>query len=446
MSAAPDPHAPEPHAGTASSDRPHFQVHEGGETPGEITVAGLDEGALRRHLPRLRAEAFVSRPETARVLEAAGRDRRAAKAEMVCRKGGFAAAIAHYGEHTPPDVIVLEFDGPQDALLSGLEDLAELCPPETRLLLIGADNDVTLYRRLMQMGVSDYLLRPVEPLVLLDAIIEIAGGGEAEVQGQVIAFMGARGGVGSSTIAHNVAHHLAEAREAVTVLIDTVAGFGTAALQFDLQLERGLADALDEGESLDTEVLDRLVHWQGKRFGLLAAPTAPDAPPPPEGQIAHVIDQARRMARFVVLDLPGHWQPWMAEALQIADKVVLTAAPDLASLRNARTLMALFAQLRPNDALPALVLNALASRPAPPIGAREFARTLDLDPVAVIPADPATLGQAEMAGEVVLARAPRSAPARAIRALAEGLAGGRAGGGSAKPARNGLLAGLLGRG
>ena len=370
-------------------------------------------------LPRIKVDIFVESEELRASLEQAAADRRAVRAEFTIEQGSFAAAATRYRDMHSPDLIVVEQCGWVEDLDWLIEALADVCQPATRLFVIGDRNDVVLYRHLMRAGVSDYLFRPVSPLVFLEAIQSIfqIDGGETEL-GSAIAFVGARGGVGASTLAHNVAALLSRESATTTLLIDADLGFGTAALQFDVTPASGLGEALSEGDDLDHEVLERLVHWRDKRFGILAAPlrTAKSAAPRPD-TMRQVVDEARRLAKVVVLDLPHGWAPWAEEALAAADRVVLVATADLPSLRNARTLTGLLAELRPNDGPPLLVLNRIQGRNGGAVSPEEFARILDCKVETTIPFD-AEAAAAEMTGVVLSESTPKSEAAAAIGALA----------------------------
>lgn len=408
-----------------------------------LAVYDAETPEPRIMLPRIRIDAFVASEPLVAAVECVAGDRRAVRSEFALRRGGFAEAMERYREHAPADLVVIEDSGSADQLEWRIEALAELCPPTARLVIIGERNDIILYRRLIRIGASDYLVQPVTPLTLLDSITSIFMEEEdTKDLGLVIAFVGARGGVGSSTIAHNAAAIFSQHFDATTLLIDADIGFGTAALQFDVSPPQGLADALKEREDLDLEVLERLSHWRYKRLGILAAPDrAEQMAAPDEGVMRHVVDQARRIAKYVVLDLPHGWAPWTAEALAAADRVVLVATPDLPSLRNARTLLSLIHTMRPNDEPAQLVLNRMPPRGKPSVSVEDFARILDRKVIAAIPYDDAA-ASAEMSGRVLVEDAPGSEVVKAIEALAAGMAG-RESLANRKAARKSLLARLF---
>src|SRR5437764_538523 len=154
--------------------------------------------------PRVSVQAFCETVETAAAVQSAGEDRRLGKAHLKIQMGGMAAAIEAYNNAPTPNVIVLESEGRSD-LLAGLEELASVCDAGTRVIVIGRMNDVTLYRELVRRGVSEYVIAPVTTIDVVRAICTLFSMPEAKPVGRVIAVVGAKGGVGASTVAHNVA-------------------------------------------------------------------------------------------------------------------------------------------------------------------------------------------------------------------------------------------------
>src|SRR3569623_2211773 len=158
--------------------------------------------------PRVAAQAFCETVETAAAVQSAGEDRRLGKAHLIIQMGGMAAAIEAYRSAPTPNVIVLESDARTD-ILGGLDQLATVCDAGTRVVVIGRVNDVMLYRELVRRGVSDYMIAPVCAIDVVRSICNLFSAPEAKAVGRIIAVVGAKGGVGASTIAHNVAWAIA---------------------------------------------------------------------------------------------------------------------------------------------------------------------------------------------------------------------------------------------
>src|SRR5215471_11322168 len=176
--------------------------------------------------PRVSVQAFCETVETAAAVQAAGEDRRLSKAHLKIQMGGMVAAVEAYRAAPTPNVILLEADARSDILV-GLDQLATVCDPGTRVILIGRINDVALYRELVRRGISDYVIAPVTAIDIVRSICNLFSAPEAKAVGRIIAVVGAKGGVGASTIAHNVAWAIARDLAMDSVVADLDLAFGT---------------------------------------------------------------------------------------------------------------------------------------------------------------------------------------------------------------------------
>src|ERR1700676_2424639 len=209
--------------------------------------------------PRVSLQAFCDTVETAAAVQSAGEDRRLAKAHIKIQMGGMAAAIEAYRTAPTPNVIVLEIGGRND-ILTGLDQLATVCDSGTRVVVIGRVNDVALYRELVRRGVSDYIIAPIETLDVVRSICSLFSAPEAKAVGRIIAIIGAKGGVGASTVAHNVAWAIARDLALDSVVPDLDLAFGTASLDYNQDPLQGIANAVFSPDRLDTAVMERLFH------------------------------------------------------------------------------------------------------------------------------------------------------------------------------------------
>src|SRR5207344_1794238 len=215
--------------------------------------------------------------------------------------------------------------------------LANVCDETTKVIVVGRSNDVQLYRELVRRGVSEYLVGPPTALQFMETISGLYVNPNAAPIGRVLAFAGARGGAGASTIAHNVAWYIAESLKINTVIVDLDLPFGTAGLNFNQDPDQGVADALAAPERLDDVLLDRLLIKCGEHLSLFAAPALLDRDYEVDASAYEsVIDQVRSSIPCVVVDVPHAWSSWARQTLCAADEIVIVATPDLASLRNTK--------------------------------------------------------------------------------------------------------------
>ena len=304
------------------------------ESPG-AEVAGRDERIAPA--PRVSVQAFCETVETAAAIQAAGEDRRLARAHLRIQMGGLVAAIEAYQSSATPNVIILKFESRNEDILGGLDQLAPVCDAATRVIIIGRMNDVRLYRELVRRGVSDYLIAPVGALQVVRAVCGLFSAPDAKPVGRVIAVVGAKGGVGASTVAHNIAFSIARDLTLDSVVTDLDLAFGTAGLDFNQDPPQGIAEAVFSPDRIDDAFIDRLLSKCTDHLSLLAAPATLD----------HVYDfgadafeaifnSLRATVPCVVLDVPHQWTGWTKQTLVGADDILIVAAPDLANLRNTK--------------------------------------------------------------------------------------------------------------
>ncbi len=372
-----------------------------------------------RPIPRISIQAFCENGATAEIIQITSEDRRLAKAHVSVHMGGVEAAVAHYQQNPTPNLIILESSLPRDQILAELDRLAENCDPGTKVLVIGHANDVLLYRELLKRGVSEYLVEPVDPMQLMEAISNLYNNPETEPVGQVYAFIGAKGGVGSSTVCHNAAWCLSEIIKADVVIADLDLAFGTTGLDFNQDPMQGIADALSSPDRLDEVLLDRLLTKCSEHLSIFAAPVVLDR----DYDLSvdgcdQVIDVARQNVPYVAVDLPHTWTAWVKSILLQADEVIITAAPDLANLRNAKNIVDLLQQSRRNDSKPRLVMNMVNMPKRPEISVKEFESAIGLKAISIIDFDSETFGQAANNGQMIEELSAKARSAVAFREIA----------------------------
>jgi pilus assembly protein CpaE len=351
--------------------------------------------------PRVSVQAFCETVETAAAVQSAGEDRRLGKAHLKIQMGGMAAAIEAYRSAPTPNVIVLESDGRND-LLGGLDQLATVCDAGTRVVVIGRINDVTLYRELVRRGVSDYVLAPVGAIDVVRSICNLFSAPEAKAVGRIIAVVGAKGGVGASTISHNVAWAIARDLAMDAVVADLDLAFGTAGLDYNQDPPQGIADAVFSPDRVDTAFIDRLLSKCTDHLSLLAAPATLDRVYDfGTDAFDSVFDTLRSTMPCIVLDIPHQWSGWTKRALIGADDILIVAAPDLANLRNTKNLFDLLKAARPNDRPPLYCLNQVGVPKRPEIAAAEFAKAIESQPIVSIPFEPQIFGSAANNGQMI---------------------------------------------
>ncbi|MDX8440396.1 AAA family ATPase [Mesorhizobium australafricanum] len=397
------------------------------ETPAETgDLSQQDIAAMQalRPVPRISIQAFCETEGVANPVERAGEDRRMAKAHLKVHMGGIPTAIEFYQSAPTPNLILLESRSEPQQLLEQLGQLSEYCDPSSKVVVIGHYNDVGLYRELIRSGISEYVIAPVSMTDIVSVVSSIFVDPESEPIGRSIAFIGAKGGVGSSTIAHNVAWAMSSLFKSEVVIADLDLAFGTANINFDQDPAQGIAEAVFSPERVDEVYLDRLLAQCAEHLSLLAAPSTLERVYDFDAEaFSQIIETAQRSAPLLVLDIPHVWSGWTKSTLIKADEIVITATPELANLRNTKNMVDMLKRLRPNDPPPKLIINQAGVPKRPEIAASDFAEPLGITPMAVINFEPLLFGNASNNGRMLSEMDAKSPVVTTINEIAHVLTG-----------------------
>ena len=385
----------------------------------ESSAAGGD-----RTIPRIAIHAFCVRTQLLGLMRTIMKDRRMKNVSMDVFEGGMQVAVNHYVNETTPNLLILEGTGEPRQLLAELDALAAHCDENVRVVVIGHTNDIRFYRELMRRGVSEYLVAPVDPVQMIRSISALFTDPEAPFVGKTIAVTGVKGGVGASSIAHNLAWALSERVKINATLVDLDLNFGTTGLDFNHDATATIADALMSPDRFDEAVMGRLVSKITDRLSLFTAPATLDRTYnlDPETYV-RVLEQVRSSVPFVVLDMPQVWSDWFKGTLVGADEIIVVAGPDLASLRNGKNMIDFLKAARPNDNPPKLVLNMVGLPKRPEIPPKDFGQAIGIEPTLVLPFDAQLFGTAANNGQMIFDVAPESKCAQALDQLAVMLSG-----------------------
>lgn len=316
------------------------------------------------------------------------------------RRGNIGDAIAAMKREPTPQVLIVDVAGEAQPL-AVLEDLAQVLEPDVRVLVVGEREDMDFYRRLTRsLGVHEYLFKPLMREIvarLFATALAPQGSTDGGVRGgRIITLTGARGGVGTSTLAANLAWQLGQLERRHTVLLDSDLHCGCMALLLGARPGQALREALQNPARIDELYVERAVQPVGARLSLLASEEAVAEPSPVgPGAAARLLPLLQRRYNFIVIDLPYQPQPLFRDIFDMAHQRVLVADPSLPALRDMVRLMALpggSAQAR----RPVVVLSQ-ADRPGG-LGRREVAQALEMEPDVVVPYVPKPLALAEAQG------------------------------------------------
>jgi pilus assembly protein CpaE len=375
-------------------------------------------------LPAISIQVFYERDETRLLMEVCARDRRMGRATIEAQAGGISAATEYMRLNPTPNLLIIESSARSAQLLSEIDQLAEHCDETVKVMVVGAINDIALYRQLVARGVSEYVVPPFQPLQILRTISGLFADPDAPFVGKQISVVGAKGGVGASTIAHNLAWAMAENTKVNTTLVDLDLSFGTTALDFNQEPAQTIADALLQPERADDAVIERLLAKASDRLSLFTAPASiGQIMDIPDESYVSVIEVVRRNVPFLVLDLPHVWTRWVQRTLVASDEVIIVCQPDLASLRNGKNYIDQLKAARPNDNPPRLVINMSGVPKRPEIPVKDFAAAIGVEPEVILPFEPELFGTAANNGQMISETDSTSRSAQAIDHMASLLTG-----------------------
>lgn len=376
----------------------------------------------QRVQPSLRA--FVSQDAVAAVTKAA--EEIGATAPRIVA-GTVADAIQRLADAPTPKQLVVDVSGSADPL-GEIGSLAEVCDEGTQVIALGDINDVELYRNLIRHGVQDYLVKPVSAETVAAALSRAERGpnGEAAPKiGRLIAVIGARGGVGATTVATNVAWTLAHDHEMRVALVDLDLFFGTCGLALDLELGRGFREALENPARVDSLFIERAMVREGENLFVLSTEEALDgAFSFDPSALTSLIERLRRDFQCVVLDFPRFAARRQAHVLTPPAAIMMVSDASLAGMRDTLRLSALLKNMAPK-AETTVVLNRVAASRADELGRREFEKGAETKVDQIIPLDVKAFAASAAAGKPVVKVAGRAKSTLALRALARRFAYGR---------------------
>ncbi|MBR0875468.1 AAA family ATPase [Bradyrhizobium tropiciagri] len=258
------------------------------------------------------------------------------------KRGTIHNAIKMLETDTDLSALVTDISGIDDPFTE-LERLASVCPPDVRVALIGDNREITFYRELMDIGLTEYLPRPITRDVVLDQLrpklIGEAAPSQPDRGGHVISICGAQGGAGATSIAINLALQLAETTKAKVALLDLHLQNGETAVMLGVQPGPGLRIALENPMRADTLFIERAAIAVNERVCLVSADEELDAQLDiTEAGVRHVLGLLRQRFNYIVVDVPVPFPPSIHPVLTVSRHVLVLLEAEVTGLRNAHAL------------------------------------------------------------------------------------------------------------
>lgn len=353
-------------------------------------------------LPNARIDVFALDAGTSETARKLADDWRFARVQIDVVDGGMESAIERYSSVASPELILIETNDISDAFTGQLESLAGVCTEGTDAVVIGPTNDVHLYRSLVGMGVRDYLVRPVGD----DDLVAVIAKSLVEKRGldgsRLVAVMGAKGGVGTSTIAQSLAWLMAEDLKQKTVLLDGAGTRGTTGVPFGIEPSIGFSEGVRIAQSGSEDDLKRIIQSATDHLSMMVFGSEPLLTESPDADsVEALLDRIMKTYPVVVMDLSGASPNVQKRVIARAAEVVIVSTPHLTALRNGRALVNEIKHLRNGLTAVDFVINKQSMPSADEVPVGDIKTLLDIEPAAKIAYAPKAFMSAEMTGKPV---------------------------------------------
>ena len=337
-------------------------------------------------------------------------------------EGGAETALNLIERSVSPDLLLVDLSNSQDPI-AAMAAIAEVCRSDTRVVALGMLNDIDLYRRLIEMGVSDYLVKPISRDALSHALRK-ATRGELDAlapakSAKLIAMIGSRGGVGTTTLAVSAAWAMSH-RQTV-VLLDLDPHFGNVALSLDLTTGAGLREIFTNPARVDDQLLAAAMTRAGDNLRILGweEPLEDTFQIAPSGLTA-VFAELNPSADCIITDLPRSLDALSREVLKAADVIAVVTDQSLTGMRDTHRLLKL-ASSAFREAKCLVIANGAGADLAE-VGRADFERGIETRVAVSIPFDAKAAVAAAQLGKAFceVARSPRTVAELQALALALG--------------------------
>lgn len=322
------------------------------------------------------------------------------------------AAQAIIARGLSPAYILLDIGTlPAKEVISQLDFMAQHCDPGAHVVVMGAVNDIALYRELKTRGVIEYFTKPAEIPMLRAALMAQhpdAGAGmrsslERRDECSVVTFMSAASGDGSSTVALNTAYALAKEYGQPTVIIDMDYQFGMIARNLDLSCPFGIKDIFEYPDRIiDSTLIEKMVVAYNPNLKVIAAPNDLRILPPIKPEvIRNLISTLKSQYKFVIIDLPHIWSPWVAAALGEAGHSIMVSQLWLRSVTHSSRMLKSWREIGMSANKITVVANRSGSKFKEAVTAKDYERVCGTPIQFALPNDTKSIVTAENQGKTV---------------------------------------------
>ena len=376
-------------------------------------------------LPTSRIDFYVLDEATEATAGSLQGDWRFARVGVNVHKGGIDTAIANYSQEPSPDMIIIETNDISENFIAQLGQLAGVCAPGTDAVIVGPMNDVHLYRNLVSMGVRDYLVRPVA----FDDLVKVIAKAITDKHGlsgsRLVAVLGAKGGVGTTSVAQVLAATMADKFKQKVLLMDAAGSAGSMGIALGIEPASSFTEAVRIGAGGTEDDMKRIIQTVSEQLSLLVCGGEPILTDSPDADsVETLVNRVMQKYPVLVVDLSGAAPGVQKRVLSRANNAVLVTTGMLPSLRNCRTLLNEMRNIRAGFKDFDVVLNMRGMAGSEEVSDKDIKAALDLEPSAKVPYAPKIFAGGEVSGKPVGQNKAAADVIRPLEALAQRIVGG----------------------
>ncbi|NOZ66896.1 MAG: pilus assembly protein CpaE [Alphaproteobacteria bacterium] len=375
-------------------------------------------------------EAYICDDETTQALVPVLNEREWSTSQI--KKGGIENAIRTLATATPPKFLFVDLAKSENPM-DDMNALAEVCEPGTMVIAVGKENDISLYRNLINSGVHEYMVKPVtteqirECILAAENTLRLANETEVHViedaTDKLVAVIGMRGGVGASTIVSSCAWIIANDMKRNTAILDMDIYFGTDALTFDLEPGRGLCDALENPSRIDGLFIERAMIRQGDNLSILGSEASLNDPTYTDpSAMSHLLSELKHNFNYVIMDLPRNMAAEYPLMLSEADEIILVSDLSLAAARDIIRFLALCKTVAPDKEVK-VILNKVAGAGLVEVDKKDFEASIERSVDWEIPFDAKLMVQVSRAGKPLPQAASMSKIVKVLKSVSANITG-----------------------
>ncbi len=341
-------------------------------------------------LPASSIAIFTNDKESIEAAKSLEDDWRFARVRIEAVEGDVETAIESYRSVESPALVMVQTDEINDEFVDQLETLASSCHEDTAAIVIGPVNDVYLYRQLIGMGVSDYLVRPVKTDVLSEVIAKTLLERIGASGSHLVAVAGSRGGMGVSTLSRMLAAGISGIHNQKAVLFDAAGGWSANSVSMGSEPVATLAEVIRAVETGNEDTFARTMLKAGDRLSIVGTgvDVMLDHDPVPE-QVESLVDLLMNKFPVAIFDLSQTTAPVMRMVLAKAGRIILVSTPGVIDLRLTRSFFHEIKELRGNSAdCIDLVINMQDRSSNGEMAKSDIEAAMGLKPSLFLPFDP----------------------------------------------------------